>query len=145
MDTVRKVVINADKTNVNAADPTPFSISTYAEDNFMFGVEIWHHDLNTGKRYFDVVLTSKEFHTGEALNSSQNHPLEQCTLDHWEGFPEVQKDYERLKMNYWLCLPRNMKYNIQGKYASAFSQTLETSVKKCTNESNPERPCAPQD
>ncbi len=58
MDTVQKVVINADKTNVNAADPTPFSISTYAEDNFMFGVEIWHHDLNTGKRYFDVVLTS---------------------------------------------------------------------------------------
>jgi hypothetical protein len=35
-----------------------------------------------------------------------------------------------------------MKYNIQGKYASEFSQTLEVAVKKCTNESNPDRPCA---
>jgi len=24
----------------------------------MFGVEICHHDLNTGNRYFDIVLTS---------------------------------------------------------------------------------------
>jgi hypothetical protein len=45
-------------------------------------------------------------------------------------------------MNYWLCLPWNMKYYIQGKYASEFSQTLEVAVVKCTNESNPERPCA---
>ena len=35
-----------------------------------------------------------------------------------------------------------MKYNIKGKYASVFSQTLEVAVKKCTNESDPSRPCA---
>jgi hypothetical protein len=32
---------------------------------FMFGVEIWHHNLNEGLRYFDVTLKNKVFATGE--------------------------------------------------------------------------------
>ncbi len=64
MDTLDKVIIKSVSNNINAADPTPFTISTFDKDKFMFGVEIWHHDLNTGDRYFDVVMTSAEFDTG---------------------------------------------------------------------------------
>jgi hypothetical protein len=58
VDTLNKVVITSVSNNQNAANPTPYLISTSTEDNFMFGVEIWHLDLNTGPRYFDVVLKS---------------------------------------------------------------------------------------
>lgn len=30
----------------------------------MLGVEIWHHNLNSGARYFDVVLSNVVYATG---------------------------------------------------------------------------------
>lgn len=49
----------------------------------MVGVEIWHHDLNNGDRYFDMVLTSAEFNTGEPQAKSIEYDLEPCQLSHW--------------------------------------------------------------
>ena len=31
----------------------------------MFGVEVWHHDLNIGNRFFDVVLRNNYYINGE--------------------------------------------------------------------------------
>ena len=70
-------------------------------------------------------------------------PLEPCTKEHWSEYPHVQESYERLSINYWLCLPKNREYEIFGKYASVTSKTLEVSVSKCTNSSDFEYPCAP--
>lgn len=94
VDTLNKVVITATGANTNAADPLPFNISTIPGSKFMFGVEIWHLDLNQDIRYFDVILTNKEFDTGEEnVNKSVVTVLEPCTIDHWEGFPDIQASY----------------------------------------------------
>ena len=34
----------------------------------MFGVEIWHYNLNSGLRYFDIVLSNTVYDTGDATN-----------------------------------------------------------------------------
>jgi hypothetical protein len=36
----------------------------------MFGVEVWHHNLNEGLRYFDVVLMNVFYSYGEPQNTS---------------------------------------------------------------------------
>jgi hypothetical protein len=63
----------------NADDPSPYNISTYDGSNFMFGVEVWHHDLNHGNRYFDIVFTNTIYDYGEPLDSSISYEMEPCT------------------------------------------------------------------
>ncbi len=48
-------------------------------------------------------------------------------------------------MTYWKCIPLNRTYNVQGRYSSVFSQTIDISVQKCTNKSTESRPCATQE
>lgn len=61
IDTLDKVLITSASSSSNANDPLPFNITTLDKGNFMFGVEVWHHNLNEGSRYFDVVLTNIEY------------------------------------------------------------------------------------
>ncbi len=84
----------------------------------MFGVEVWHHDLNTGKRYFDVTLTNTIYDYGQPSNRSVQYPLEPCRMDHWDGHPEIQSNFNTLFIKNWMCLPKNVSYEIKGKYAS---------------------------
>ncbi len=58
IDTVSKVIITSYSNTLNTIDPTPYTVSTHIEGKFMFGVEIWHHDLNTGPRYFDIQMVN---------------------------------------------------------------------------------------
>lgn len=58
IDTFDKLIINSYYSTENADDPTLFTLSSIGKGHFMFGVEIWHYDLNQGSRYFDVVLTN---------------------------------------------------------------------------------------
>jgi len=44
----------------------------------------------------------------------------------------------------WLCLPLNVDFNIQGKYSSDKSMTLQVSVLACDNNTDPNRLCADQ-
>ena len=37
----------------------------------MFGVQIWHHDLNTGLRYFDIQMVNVELESGIRLPTSK--------------------------------------------------------------------------
>lgn len=60
-DTVNKIVINSVSSNLNAADPTKYTISTFPEGKFMFGVQILSVDLSHGNLYFDVVLISDSY------------------------------------------------------------------------------------
>ena len=63
IETVNKVVITSVSSNLNAADPTPFNISTHSEDKFMLGVEVSPIDLNGEYRLFDVVLYSYSYNS----------------------------------------------------------------------------------
>ena len=111
----------------------------------MFGVEVWHHNLNSGLRYFDIVLTNTVYDTGDATNSSTEYMLQPCTKNHWRDYPKAQNNFDRLHMDYWKCLPLDHKFIIHGKYASKTSMTLDVAIKKCTNSSlSDTRPCATQ-
>jgi hypothetical protein len=46
IDTFDKVIIYSSSSNENADDPLPYTMSTFNSARFMFGVEVWHHNLN---------------------------------------------------------------------------------------------------
>ncbi len=141
--TFEKVIISSSFSSTNADDPVSYNISTMPGMPFMFGVEIWHHNLNVYPRYFDVVATNVFYDTGEPNdNFSIPVTLEPCTKEHWSQYPKIQESYDRLHIDYWLCLPQNAEYQIFGKYASEKSMTLEVSVSRCTNSSDFRYNCA---
>ena len=43
----------------NADDPISLTFDSGGDDkrNFMIAVEIWHHNLNEGIRYFDIIFS----------------------------------------------------------------------------------------
>ena len=92
IDTLDKILITSSLDATVYDDPTPFHLSTYDEGKFMFGVEIWKHDLNVGPRYFDVILRNTYYINGDPMienNNTRNITLEPCTRQHWAGYPEV--------------------------------------------------------
>ena len=55
LNTFQKVIITSSLSVVNANDPVPYTVSTMPGHKFMFGVELWHHNLNDpNKRFFNV-------------------------------------------------------------------------------------------
>jgi hypothetical protein len=87
IDTLNKQIITSSTIINNAEDPLPYSLTTIDNGPFMFGVEIWHHNLNEGNRYFDLVLLNTIYSFGEVQNTSISIPLEPCTREHWNGYP----------------------------------------------------------
>lgn len=77
LSTLNMLSINSSTSNQNADDPTPLTLSTYGVDqvNFMFGVEIWHHNLNAGERYFDINLVNQNYNYGSTTNMSKPYLL----------------------------------------------------------------------
>ena len=72
MDTLNKITVGSSFNSNHYDDPQLLKLSTFDAGKFMFGVEIWNHDLNTGKRYFDIVLRNTYYQNGDAiLNHSQ--------------------------------------------------------------------------
>jgi hypothetical protein len=65
-------------------------------------------------------------------------------LDHWKEYPSIQASYYRLGIDKWLCMPMDLELDIQGKYASVISKTIEVRVEGCTNSTEFSVPCAPQ-
>lgn len=65
IDTLNKVIITSSLSATNYNNPPLYTISTMPGKMFMFGVEVWYHDLNQPLRYFDVVLTNVHYDSGE--------------------------------------------------------------------------------
>lgn len=137
LNTLNMLSITSTTTNENADDPEPLILSTSGTDRvqFMFGVEIWHHNLNEGDRYFDISLVNQNYRYGEYTDKSKPYTLEPCTREHWRGYPAIQNKFEELSMHFWLCLPLNIDYEIGGKYSSPVQNTIEVSVNQCSNSS----------
>ena len=68
--------------------------------------------------------------------------LEPCTKQHWGGLPEIDVLYDRVAMSTWLCLPLNKTYAVAGNYISEIQKSLDITVSKCNNATDPSRPCA---
>lgn len=47
-------------------------------------------------------------------------------------------------MNRWLCIPLNITPVLRGNYYSEIQTTLDITISKCKNSTDPSRPCAPQ-
>lgn len=64
IDTLDKTIITSTSSIKNAADPTPFYLSTFDNSTFMVGVEVDDYDLNGPTRAFDIVLSSTTYKNG---------------------------------------------------------------------------------
>lgn len=93
IDTFNKVLIISTSKSDNADDPISYNITTIGNGSFMFGVQVWHHDLNGVKRYFDISLVNTIYEYGQPGNKSIHHRLQPCRRDHWEGYPQIQQNY----------------------------------------------------
>lgn len=58
--------------------------------------------------------------------------------------PDFEKNKDILKYNTWLCPEINYVLPLAGSYFSDIYQTAQISISKCTNYSDPTRPCYPQ-
>lgn len=58
--------------------------------------------------------------------------------------PELLKNKHLLLYETWLCPELGSKYLLEGTFVSNFYNQIRISISKCTNESNPDRPCFPQ-
>lgn len=115
---------------------------TSPDNMFMFGVEIWRHNLNAPTRYFDVVA---KLYTEEAgWATTTDLPLVQCTKEHWAKFPSVLKNFDKLQMPYWMCPPIGASYDLFGKYSADHYQIVGLEVYPCNNATDPSRPCESQ-
>lgn len=110
----------------------------------MFGAEIWRHDLNANKRYFDVVGVFYTYTPASTYATVTNVALVPCTIEHWSQFPEVINKYGKLQISYWLCPPINYTFDLYGKYSSDNSQQFGIEIYPCNNATDPSRPCATQ-
>ena len=77
IDTLNMVIIYASSSSENARDPVSLNMTTLPQGTFMAGVELWHHDINTGSRYFDMTAYNTLLYTGEAQDT-ERIPLEPC-------------------------------------------------------------------
>lgn len=68
-------------------DPSATLMTASPDRMFMFGIEIWRHNLNEGKRYFDIkaMLYTEEY--GWAVTTDLT--LVPCTREHWTSFPDI--------------------------------------------------------
>jgi hypothetical protein len=121
-------------------DPTLTTITASPEDNFMFGIEIWHQNLSSPVRYFDVYMSLFIGGGGSQVPLQLN--LVQCTKEHWASMPDVVGKFDKLRMSAWLCPPIGAEYNIIGKLTSEKYQQILFGVAPCNNATDPNRPCA---
>lgn len=88
-NTLNMMSILSSTSSSNADDPISLTIDSGGDDkrNFMIAVEIWHHNLNEGVRYFDINFANRDYTLGELTDLSIDYAMEPCTLDHWKGYP----------------------------------------------------------
>lgn len=55
MDTLKRNTFTTAFKSEKSPNPTLLTLEADPKKNFMFGVEIWRHNLNAPTRYFDVV------------------------------------------------------------------------------------------
>jgi hypothetical protein len=77
LDTFGKIIITSSASSLSADDPIPYNISTMLGMPFIFGAELWHHNLTTQtERYFDVRLQQGYYDTGDKnINKTLTIPL----------------------------------------------------------------------
>jgi hypothetical protein len=88
-NTLNMMSILSSTSSSNADDPISLVFDSGGEErrHFMIAVEIWHHNLNEGIRYFDIDFINRDFKLGEETDASISYAMEPCTYDHWRGYP----------------------------------------------------------
>lgn len=79
-DTFNKLIIASTSDTIQSNEPEPvYLLTTDNASHFMLGVEVWHFDLNTGPRYFDVELRNSFMTDGVPGEDSVVYTMEPCT------------------------------------------------------------------
>ena len=87
LDTLNLSSISYTQNVITRTDPSPTTITTSPDSNFMFGIEIWHQNLSSHVRYFDVILKLYVEHAGNATPVAID--LVACTREHWASMPDL--------------------------------------------------------
>jgi hypothetical protein len=146
IDTFGKVVITSVTDSTQAEEPPSLAFSTdHNGKRFMLGLELWGYDITTGPRYFDITAVNSVLILGLYSNETVDIPLEKCTIEHWSGIDNIENLFTRVGMDTWLCLPVNQTFNVSGKYISTTQRSIDITVSKCNNATDPSRPCATPD
>ena len=90
LDTFDKILIQSSSDTSQDDEPKPiYLLTTDNASHFMLGVEVWHFDLTSGPRYFDVVLRNSFMVNGVPGNESIYYTLEPCTKNHWKALSNI--------------------------------------------------------
>jgi hypothetical protein len=140
VDTLTLSTISFTQNVKTRTDPSPITLTTSPDKNFMFGLEVWHHNLSSPVRYFDVSVSL--FTGGGGYQVPTQVHLVQCTREHWASMPDLLTKFDKLKMSGWLCPPIGAEYDILGKLTSDNYQQMLFGIAPCNNATDPTRKCA---
>ena len=62
-------------------------MTAHPDTMFMFGIEVWRHNLNAEKRFFDIKAMVYTEESGWAVTT--DIPMVPCTKEHWTAFPDI--------------------------------------------------------
>lgn len=97
-------------------DPGYMSVNS---DDFMFAIGVTGLNLSDSsqKKYFNLKITKSEVINGTKTNKIFS--LEACTTNHWEQLGEdFVETHKRQGLDSFLCVPRNLTFDIGGKFTS---------------------------
>lgn len=108
LSTLQQTSITSTETVTTLPDPSSMVITASPDNNFMFAIEIWRHNLSSPTRYFDITFLGYASNAG--VGDPISLPLESCTKEHWSSMPDVVNNFDKLGMSGWMCPPIGSHY-----------------------------------
>jgi len=108
----------------------------------MFAVGVTNFNLtDSHTKYFNVEFSQKISNP----KKTTYYTLVPCSRSVWtSAYPDVGDSFDRLQLQYWLCLPQNTSLSFQGKYTSDVFQYVKIGVKACSPTAGDNRTCVNQ-
>lgn len=82
-ETLNKQIITSSTKDLYQRDPGSLLLNGPNAAPFMFAVEIWGHDLNTGPRLFDLLVRNIDYQSIVKTDLTVEILLEPCSPAHW--------------------------------------------------------------
>ena len=112
----------------------------------MLAFGILNLNMNSGKRFFDIILEQMHF-TGNPTNitSRTTIPFVPCNKSQWTGINgQIDDSYDNLKLDDLYCAKTNSTLELEGRWSSKTIKVGQLTISKCTENNTlyPNTTCA---
>jgi hypothetical protein len=108
----------------------------------MFAIGINNFNLtDPTTKYFNIEFSQRISNPKKTIPIT----LVPCSRSIWtQSYPNIGEAFDRLQLQYWLCLPPKTTLTFQGKYISDIFQYVKIGVRACSPTVDDNRTCVNQ-